>query len=1008
MRAMLRKRNAEAGYEVSSESESECEEEEEAQRRQQPTRTSRTARFSLSKLRASRTSRKTGASRKSSNMRKSRGGRFSRIHGGSSKAKQAVVSSCGGFCDHRPVSMHFLKEFWDAVLQEILGENLDVCVLQQDFLCTIKDREKNIPRGASILKLSPNADDNDTVIARVPDVGQFEIPESLLVAKDRAQWTVEDVVSFIIRPHPQVDGVHVPFNEVVAYDDPSTLGKPHQGLFVSYSRGMRFQDLLDSLTLHFQGRNPKKSYVWLDVFGVVQALPESMGSSLRAEVSRGALLAHRRELITTGLDRLIRTFAEVALVLPSWDDPAPLDRLWCLWELFFAEKHEAKLSVLSPPGDAQFLPGRLVGSCEEILGRIASIDFANATTSMRGDGRLIRTAAGQQKLNSQAINDKVQLYLEAWLLEAIRAQIVIVTRKRQVRSDEHRLEAAALLENEAILLLRLGLRADAIARLNEALGFAQACAGSSNVREQELHEILDAVNKGDDPGFSSSAGASGTAPGSDFWDKGSIWSGSSGESTKASQSSGSSGARSGFRSVRGGRRQRISSTHSLDEISDHYTAALELVQSGKPEEAYEKFSEALSWLRKLPADQRDGILAGNVLVGMADVLVDQGNFNLALRRAQEALELRRDALGDIDVEVAATISRIGKIHYLMGDTEQALETLASALRVSQQLENSKASLTVHVETLRVVADAFASQNYLQDATQHLDKAVEAIRDFADVSPVYAEEEAESAIASVLQHAAIILSAHGEYERAAERLQQARLLFTSGNGPRSSQVADCINNLAVVYDEQGLCIEALEAYEEALEIFSTCLGMRHARVADTYYNMGAVLIQLKRYNEALLSYTEALQIYLVLNHPHVARAYNNIAVVHQLMGNFDEAFIASKQALKGFEETLGPEHPQTQRMRTKIERLQKRRNRELARDQTSGTKKESKKSRSRSKVKGRAAGSAKERKPRAQGSRRAASTSPHGIDEAAIAEAAKREDMRRTTLYLAKKRNDDRE
>lgn len=967
------------------------------------------SRFSLATL-----TRRSG-SRKSSNGRLSLA---ARLRGGSQSkpAREArQVTSCGGFCDHRPVSLYFITEFWEAILQEELAEDVELCVVQRDQFCSIKGREVCVRKGTTVRRKRIAEDDNVEVIVPEQNNAVTIIKENLLFTKERNEWTVEDVACFVIRTHPLVKDTQAPFNDVLAGDDPTALGKPHQGIFISYPRSMRFHDMLSTLHLRFDGRSPKKSFVWLDIFGASQATPIAQTNSVREEVNRGNLEAQRKAMVELGLDRLVRQMGDVALIMPSWDTAEPFSRMWCIWELYFAAKHETKFSVLTTPQLTPYMPVRLIENCEDMLSAIQSINFKNANCTISADAKLLQSACEKRRVDPDIVDEMAKHLLQQWMLGSIRN--LIASRKRYVRSDEHRLEQAALLENEAIILLGEGAHEEAVVRLKEALAYAKACAGSHNIRVEELNDILAAIQHGENPTFStskkgatttvadaavaaaaspaggegrnrrrtrgSSASAGGVAGGDAPWDGKSVWSRSSGGSTKMSQASSSNSFRTGWGSMgtRGG--DQSLRQHTVDEVTELHNEGVNLTREGRSEEAYDKLSQALVAFRKLGPKDKDDTLAASILASMASVLDEQGNFKLALKRSQEALEIRRRILGDIHMDVALNMCNVGKIMSHMGATSEAFDMLTSAMAVSGQLEHNPKTLIAKVDILIAVADVLSNQNYLNEALKRLDEAVSIVKSYTDIDASFPEAEVESTIADILQHASVICIDHGEYNEAMSRAETARMLFESAYGPKSSKLADCINNLAVIYDEQGLTMEAIDAYSTALSIFVDTLGEDHPRVGDAYYNMGAEFLQLKRYNEALMCYSKALQIFIASNHPHAALTYNNIAVVHEVLGQYDEAYLACKQAVTAFEDTFGPDHPQTVRSRSKLARLQRRRNRELAANNPAMEKKKSSSSKSKS--------------------RKAKGDSI--VDEDAIAKAAAREDKKRVALYLAKMRED---
>jgi hypothetical protein len=63
----------------------------------------------------------------------------------------------------------------------------------------------------------------------------------------------------------------------------------------------------------------------------------------------------------------VRAIGHTALVLQPWHAPVPLQRSWCLWELFSTLHAGARLELLLPPAQAAELHTTLEARFDDVL-----------------------------------------------------------------------------------------------------------------------------------------------------------------------------------------------------------------------------------------------------------------------------------------------------------------------------------------------------------------------------------------------------------------------------------------------------------------------------------------------------------------------------------------------------------------------------------------------------------------------------------------------------------------
>jgi tetratricopeptide (TPR) repeat protein len=221
----------------------------------------------------------------------------------------------------------------------------------------------------------------------------------------------------------------------------------------------------------------------------------------------------------------------------------------------------------------------------------------------------------------------------------------------------------------------------------------------------------------------------------------------------------------------------------------------------------------------------------------------QGDYGAALPLAEQAVQLRAAALGQVHPEVASAAHNLGVCHSQLGQTQAALDAHLQALAVRQQLaaEDQSSSATAAMTTsCRAVAACLARLGRHEEASQQLATVLDAAR---------------SAVADVLLHGVPPLSQH----RIHSVVSSTRGGGSGGNGSMQAcedegaggggsadmtgeqqqcllAVAAAAEELGKCYSHQGQHARAEELYWEAMEAAVAVLGSR----SDTVHRLEGAL------------------------------------------------------------------------------------------------------------------------------------------------------------------------
>ena len=288
---------------------------------------------------------------------------------------------------------------------------------------------------------------------------------------------------------------------------------------------------------------------------------------------------------------------------------------------------------------------------------------------------------------------------------------------------------------------------------------------------------------------------------------------------------------------------------------------------------------------------------------IGDTYLDLGLGNEARQHIEQAVELRRRALGDDHPDTLAAKERLALVYRFQGKYLEAQELLESTIRKRQRLQGEQ-----HPDTLRAVGNLAAVYNnegkYLQ-AVQILEPAVEASR------RVFGQQHAET-----LQSLVTLASAYQEVKdfARAERIY-ARLvdIYRETKGESNPLTVVALSNLAYGYDREGKFAEAEPLLTRVLELSRSVLGEDHPSTLLYEHNLADLERKTGRAEQAEVRYGHVLDIrrrVLGEEHPYTLISWMAVGRSNRLRGDYEGAAQTFARVLEVRRRTQGEEHPYT--------------------------------------------------------------------------------------------------
>ena len=313
------------------------------------------------------------------------------------------------------------------------------------------------------------------------------------------------------------------------------------------------------------------------------------------------------------------------------------------------------------------------------------------------------------------------------------------------------------------------------------------------------------------------------------------------------------------------------------------------------------FEPALEAIDREFADQPP--VRASLLQTLAATMRDAGLLDQATPPQIEALETRREILGDDNRHTLTSISDMGGLLYLQGKLAEA------ALYHREALEGRRRTLGEdHPDTLESVNNMGAlleEQGKYEEAEQYYREALEGRR------RVLGDDNPDTLtsinnMGNLLQTLSRPLEAE-PYIR--EALEGSRRTL----GDDHPHTLTSINNLGYWFQAQGKYDEAEPYYREALEGSRRVLGDEHPDTLNVINNMGLLFYSQGKLDDAEASWREALdgsRRTLGDDHPRTLALVNNMGGLLRARAHLAESEPYYRETLEGSRRVLGDDHPTT--------------------------------------------------------------------------------------------------
>ncbi|MEM7229593.1 MAG: serine/threonine-protein kinase [Planctomycetota bacterium] len=311
--------------------------------------------------------------------------------------------------------------------------------------------------------------------------------------------------------------------------------------------------------------------------------------------------------------------------------------------------------------------------------------------------------------------------------------------------------------------------------------------------------------------------------------------------------------------------------------------------------------EALRIRRDALGDDHPETLAS--MAGMGDLLFAQGRVDDAETYFREALDGRRHVLGDDHPETLESMNTLGAWLDRQGDLEHAEPLYRDALERRRRVLGDD-----HPDTLTSVYNMgalLADQQRFEDAEPFFREAMDGHR----------RELGEDHPDSLR-----LLANVGALRLRQGRLDEASALFVESLdglrrvlGENHPDVVSMQINMGSILTRQQRLDDAIEQFDAALDGCRRVLGDAHPNTVTAISNLGSLLSRRERYEDALPLLREAYETrrrQMGADHPRTLTSMSNLALTLYRLKRYEESAVMYRELIERNETVRGENHPHT--------------------------------------------------------------------------------------------------
>jgi tetratricopeptide (TPR) repeat protein len=524
--------------------------------------------------------------------------------------------------------------------------------------------------------------------------------------------------------------------------------------FVSHAWMCKYEDVLDCINQH-NTKHPD-TYFWFDLVTNNQHKATSFPF----------------EWWCTTFKESIRGIGSVLLCMLPWDNPIPLTRAWCLFEMYSTIDVAAQMHVAIPASQRPAFKQAMGEDFDTITDVLVALDGEKASATNPADKEQIFAVVKTQiEGGFNTLNNTVKNHLREWYLQTCVA----------LATDE---QDATLLYNLGIALRQHGDHDRALDMLEESLHIKLATLGENDPSTAVSYNAIGGVYE--------SEGDYDVAL--EYYHKDlSITLATLGE------------------------------THP-NTAASYYAIGVVHWNKGDYDEALEHLDKALSITLATLGENHPSTARTYNAIG--NVYRSKDDNDKALDYLHKALTIFLATLGENHPSTAITYNAIGNVHESQDNHDKALEYYHKDLSITVAARGENHPKTA--ASYYAIGNVYLNKGDSDKALEYDHKAL------AIQLAALGENHPDTAI--TYNAIGNVYQSEDDYEKALDYYDQALAIQLATLGENHPDTAITYTNVALVYKRQGDAVHAQEMYGRALAIFEATLGRDHPHTETCQSNL----------------------------------------------------------------------------------------------------------------------------------------------------------------------------
>ena len=310
-------------------------------------------------------------------------------------------------------------------------------------------------------------------------------------------------------------------------------------------------------------------------------------------------------------------------------------------------------------------------------------------------------------------------------------------------------------------------------------------------------------------------------------------------------------------------------------------------------------------LHVLPYQSRNQVARADLLHNVGGFERERGQYDAALKHAEECRAIRCAALGEHHEKTLETEYLIGQLLMELAEYPEAETKHRYVLKHRVRIFGQDHQDTI--SSLGELAGVLGDQGKYKEA-EAMQRCV--VEGYVKNAP---EDCAHISIG--LNNLGHLLQEQGKFDEAEVVLRKALSMYENTLGMESPESLSTLDNIGVLLSDQGEGIEAEKIHQKTLEGREKVLGRGHHATLTSITNLAVALDTQQRYAEAEKLHREALTgIVAVLTekHPDTLATTNALARNLHDQGKYEEAISLMRITREGRVQVLGADHPHSKR------------------------------------------------------------------------------------------------